>query len=179
MDWTSNSNRSVDLCFGYRSYVGHPKVGSENLYTYLINLLNWRSLFQSLFRVYYRIYPKYWDTLTIYDTCPNCWNSPFWYLFLCLKYCCVCKANSVDPDQMPHSVASDLGLHCLQKPICPSTYSYYGIILPFLRIFKVGRPVSSLHTFIASCKRVTIFTFSIGTPQLLTILIIVIKFEQV
>ena len=23
------------------------------------------------------------------------------------------NANSVDPDQMPHSVASDLGLHCL------------------------------------------------------------------
>ena len=22
-------------------------------------------------------------------------------------------ANSVDPDQMPHSAASDLGLHCL------------------------------------------------------------------
>ena len=22
-------------------------------------------------------------------------------------------ANNVDPDQMPHSVASDLGLHCL------------------------------------------------------------------
>ena len=22
-------------------------------------------------------------------------------------------ANSVDPDQMPHTVASDLGLHCL------------------------------------------------------------------
>ena len=35
-------------------------------------------------------------------------------------------ANSVDPDQMPHSVASDLGLHCLQTPICPSTYGYYG-----------------------------------------------------
>ena len=26
-------------------------------------------------------------------------------------------ANSVDPDQMPHSAASDLGLHCLQKPV--------------------------------------------------------------
>ena len=26
--------------------------------------------------------------------------------------------NSVDPDQMPHSAASDLGLHCLQRPIC-------------------------------------------------------------
>ena len=25
----------------------------------------------------------------------------------------VVNANSVDPDQMPHSVASDLGLHCL------------------------------------------------------------------
>ena len=24
-------------------------------------------------------------------------------------------ANSIDPDQMPHSVASDLGLHCLLK----------------------------------------------------------------
>ena len=25
----------------------------------------------------------------------------------------VLNVNSVDPDQMPHSVASDLGLHCL------------------------------------------------------------------
>ena len=29
--------------------------------------------------------------------------------------------NSVDPDQMLHSAASDLGLHCLQRPICPNT----------------------------------------------------------
>ena len=29
---------------------------------------------------------------------------PFVFFFL---------ANSVDPDQMPHFVASDLGLHCL------------------------------------------------------------------
>ena len=28
-------------------------------------------------------------------------------------YIPVLNANSVDPDQMPHSVASDLGLHCL------------------------------------------------------------------
>ena len=34
----------------------------------------------------------------------------------------ICIANSVDPDQMPHSVASDLGLHCLQKPTYPNTY---------------------------------------------------------
>ena len=31
-----------------------------------------------------------------------------------------CMANSVDPDQMPHYAASDLGLHCLQRPICPN-----------------------------------------------------------
>ena len=34
--------------------------------------------------------------------------------------------NSVDPDQMPHYAASDLGLHCLQRPICPTTLGYYG-----------------------------------------------------
>ena len=28
----------------------------------------------------------------------------------------VYNANSVDPDQTPQSVASDLGLHCLQIP---------------------------------------------------------------
>ena len=30
-------------------------------------------------------------------------------------------ANSVDPDQMPRPVASELGLQCLQKPISPTT----------------------------------------------------------
>ena len=29
--------------------------------------------------------------------------------------------DSVDADQMPHSVLSDLGLDCLLKPICPNT----------------------------------------------------------
>ena len=38
---------------------------------------------------------------------------------MCLKYCWK-VANSVDPDQTPHIVASDLGLHCLLRPICPN-----------------------------------------------------------
>ena len=38
-------------------------------------------------------------------------------------------ANSVDPDQMPHSVASNLDLHCMQKPIYPNTSGYYGTII--------------------------------------------------
>ena len=40
----------------------------------------------------------------------------------------LCMANSVDPDQTPHSVASDLGLHCLHWPICPNTWGYYSIL---------------------------------------------------
>ena len=35
-------------------------------------------------------------------------------------------ANSVDPDQMPHSAASDLGQHCLQRPTCPNIQGYYS-----------------------------------------------------
>ena len=35
-------------------------------------------------------------------------------------------ANSVDPDQMPHFAASDLGQHCLLRPVCPNTKVYLG-----------------------------------------------------
>ena len=37
----------------------------------------------------YCIYPKYLDTLCTYYNCPKIWNSPFYYLLLCLKYCCM------------------------------------------------------------------------------------------
>ena len=33
----------------------------------------------------------------------------------------VCVANNEGPDQMPYSVVSGQGLHCLLKPVCPST----------------------------------------------------------
>ena len=36
-------------------------------------------------------------------------------------------ANSVDPDQMPHFAASDLGLLCLLGSACPNTLGLYGI----------------------------------------------------
>ena len=36
--------------------------------------------------------------------------------------------NHVDPDQMPQSAASDLGLHCLQRPICPNTKGFPGSV---------------------------------------------------
>ena len=35
-------------------------------------------------------------------------------------------ADSVDPDQMPHSAASDQGMYCLLVPICLNKYGKYG-----------------------------------------------------
>ena len=35
-------------------------------------------------------------------------------------------ANNVDPDQTPHSAASDLGLHCLPRSVYLNIYSKYG-----------------------------------------------------
>ena len=34
-------------------------------------------------------------------------------------------ANNADPDQETLSAASDLGLHCLPRPICHSVWGYY------------------------------------------------------
>ena len=36
---------------------------------------------------------------------------------------CLMKANSADPDQMSHTVASDLGLHSLPRLVCSNTQS--------------------------------------------------------
>ena len=36
-------------------------------------------------------------------------------------------ANSIDPDENPHSAASHLDLHCLLRPVCPNIYGKYGI----------------------------------------------------
>ena len=38
-------------------------------------------------------------------------------------------ANSVNPDHMLHFAASDLGLHCLFRPVCPNFIGEYGNLL--------------------------------------------------
>ena len=50
----------------------------------------------------------------------TCWTSPFVILGVSSLFRCFNSilmenpiSNNVDPDQMPHYVASDLGLHCL------------------------------------------------------------------
>ena len=46
----------------------------------------------------------------------------------------VCKitgwvANRVDPDQTPRSAASDQGLHCLLRPVCPNMKNMYDNLI--------------------------------------------------
>ena len=67
--------------------------------------------------------------------------------------------NSVDPDQTLQNAASDLGLHCLLRPV---------------PVFWV---ITRLNLSSGYSNRFTIFIVSIGIPKLLTILIL--KFEKV
>ena len=65
---------------------------------------------------------KYLITIfTLNMRTPKISTNPFQYLLMCLKSS-GCVANIVDPDQMLHSVASGLGLHCLLKPVSPNNF---------------------------------------------------------
>ena len=64
-------------------------------------------------------------TPTAYHTCSKIWTSTIYYPMFCLKIA-GWVANSVDPDEMQHSAASHLALHCLLWPICQNTYCKYG-----------------------------------------------------
>ena len=63
----------------------------------------------------YRTDPKYWDII-LYRSCLKIWTKSFYYLLMWLKTA-KWVANSVDPDQMPHFLASDLGL---LRPVYPT-----------------------------------------------------------
>ena len=69
---------------------------------------------------------------------------------MCLKYYCMCC--SVDPDQMPHSATSDLRLHCLQRPICPNTYGYYGITKSYEKFIQL---IGHYHIYPKYWKTIT------------------------
>ena len=38
-------------------------------------------------------------------------------------------ANSIDPDKTLRSSASDLGLHCLLRPVCPDTLGRIKLVM--------------------------------------------------
>ena len=67
------------------------------------------------------VYPNYLDALTPFCACLNInFDSLFYTMLVCLKTA-LPVANSVDPDQMSYSVASDLGLHYLLSFVCMNT----------------------------------------------------------
>ena len=55
------------------------------------------------------------------------------FYYLLMSKITWCGVNNVDPDQTPHA-ASDLGLHCLLRPVCPKTWDKCGIHILFLCI---------------------------------------------
>ena len=56
-------------------------------------------------------------------------------------------ANSVDPDEMLHSAASHLGLHCLLRPVCLKTIgNYCNLNFPTLSYLKYNGYEISLQT---------------------------------
>ena len=66
--------------------------------------------------------------LTPYHTCLKIRTSQFNHMLTCLKTA-GCMTNSVGPDQMLHSAASDLGLPCLFRSVCPNTQSHYSTLV--------------------------------------------------
>ena len=73
-------------------------------------------------------------------------------LMMCLKT----VANSVDPDQTPQSAASEMGLHCLLRPVCPNTWGKYDIQVfvahdPFYQgLAQVGRVKAQMTLWTAA-----------------------------
>ena len=72
-----------------------------------------------MFRKSYRKNSKNWDTWNNYHNCPTFRTVGFYSAVLCSKDADRIT-NGEDPDQMLHEEQSDLGLHCLLRPICPN-----------------------------------------------------------
>ena len=83
-------------------------------------------IFSSYQLQYYRIYLKFWTSYLLTVLVLN-----FNHLTTCscAQNISGLVVNSVNPDQMPHSIASDLGVHCLLSAVCLNTWGKYGIEL--------------------------------------------------
>ena len=75
-------------------------------------------------KIEYRKNSKNWDTLNYYRDCPTNGIVGFYSAILRSKDADRIT-NRVDTDQ---TAPSDLGLHCLLRPICPNISNYYGRI---------------------------------------------------
>ena len=75
--------------------------------------------------------PKYSDTLTPYHSWSNFWTSQFCYFLMCLEIA-IWVTNSSDPDQTPHYVTSDLGLHYMIRRVCSHLFFFFSFFFFFL-----------------------------------------------
>ena len=80
-------------------------------------------IFENLINLGYRIYPKYSYPLLV--TVHFSSTSQFYYLRTCAGW----VADSVNPDQMSHSTVSDLDLHCLLRPVFPTTVGRVNMLI--------------------------------------------------
>ena len=70
------------------------------------------------------------------------WTGPFltegvsgkFFLLLCFVEIPLLNANCVDPDQMPYSAASDLGLHCLPMSLFGDAWHKWINVLETLAV---------------------------------------------
>ena len=72
--------------------------------------------------------------------------------------------ETVDAD---HSAASDLGLHCLLRPVCPNTWDYYG--KPFL-LAHLNNINGELFSALASALAVALVSASTNIKVFLKVL---------
>ena len=86
----------------------------------------WSSLYHS--------YPSYLDTLTPYHT--RFWTKSIWLPVDLIKICWI--DGKQGRPWSAHSVTSDLGLHCLLRPVCPNTW----VVRWFFSGFSGFRPPS-------------------------------------
>ena len=73
----------------------------------------------------YRKNSKNWDTLNYHRDCPTNGIVAFYSAILHSKDSDRIT-NRVDTDQTAPKEQSDLGLHCLLRPICPNISNFYG-----------------------------------------------------
>ena len=82
--------------------------------------------------ILYHIYPMYWDTLSIYHICPKIWISQFYYLLMCLKYCCMCSEQC-----RSWSDSAFCGIWSGSKLFAKACLSQYVGLLRYLQGFKM------------------------------------------
>ena len=102
----------------------------------------------------YHIWPKYWDTLSTYCTCPKIWNSQIYHLLMCLKYYCIYgKQYRPWSDAAFCSILS--GATLLAKTYLPQSLGLLRLLLLRSTVYEslltVGYSWEKLENFFLCC----------------------------